>query len=166
MESGKKEFHLADIELNPIVRKVIAQYEPHMTHLGFSLRTELADALPLIRADAEAVSEALLNVLDNAMKYSADQKSIRIASGVAAEHVFVEVEDHGIGISPSDQPKIFDKFYRASSGLEHHTRGSGLGLTLVQHIMAAHEGSVSVTSQPGVGSTFRLSFPRIVSSVH
>jgi two-component system phosphate regulon sensor histidine kinase PhoR len=162
MESGKKEFHLADLGLNPVVRKVIAQYEPHMKHLGFAVHIELAEELPPIRADEEAVSEALLNIVDNAMKYSAKEKSMRVVTGVTNESVFVEVEDHGIGIASSEQSKIFEKFYRTSSGLAHHTRGSGLGLTLVQHIMNAHNGKVSVRSQVGSGSTFRLSFPRIL----
>lgn len=161
MESGRKEFHLSAVELNPIVRRVTAQYEPHMDHLGFTVQTELADALPLIRADEEAVAEALLNILDNAIKYSVGEKALRIATGLSNESVFVEVEDHGIGIAPSEQSKVFEKFYRTSSGLAHHARGSGLGLTLVQHIMNAHGGTVTVKSQVGVGSTFRLSFPHV-----
>jgi two-component system phosphate regulon sensor histidine kinase PhoR len=161
MESGRKEFHLAELDLNPIVVKVVGQYEAHMEHLGFAVRIELAEALPLIKADEEAVSEALLNILDNAMKYSATEKSIRVATGTTNESVFVEVEDHGIGIALSEQSKIFEKFYRTSSGLAHQARGSGLGLTLVRHIMDAHNGKVSVKSQLGAGSMFRLSFPHI-----
>jgi two-component system phosphate regulon sensor histidine kinase PhoR len=161
MESGKKEFHLAQLELNPIVQRVVDQYEPNMKHLGFSVQVELAAGLPLIRADEEAVSEALLNIVDNAMKYSAEIKSMRIATGATSSGIFVEVEDHGIGIAASEQPKIFDKFYRTSSGLAHHTKGSGLGLTLVHHIMNAHNGTVTVKSQVGSGSTFRLSFPTL-----
>ena len=161
MESGRKEFHLAELDLNPIVVKVVGQYEAHMEHLGFAVHIELADALPLIMADEEAVSEALLNILDNAMKYSATEKSIRVATDTTNESVFVEVEDHGIGIALSEQSKIFEKFYRTSSGLAHQARGSGLGLTLVRHIMDAHNGKVSVKSQLGAGSMFRLSFPHI-----
>lgn len=162
MESGKKEFHFVEVELNPIVRRVIDQYEPHMKHLGFAVQIALADTLPPIRADEVAIAEALLNIVDNAMKYSAGEKFIRIATGESGDSIFVEVEDHGIGIAASEQVKIFGKFYRTSSGLAHHTRGSGLGLTLVEHIMGAHHGSVSVKSQMGTGSTFRLSFPRTI----
>ena len=160
MESGKKEYHFTPLALNPVVRKVVAQYEAHMQRLGFAVHLDLSEDLPLIRADEEAVSEALLNIIDNAMKYSAAEKSIRIATGTSKENVFVDVEDRGIGIPLSEQSKIFEKFYRVSS--THPIRGSGLGLALVQHIMKAHSGTVTVKSQLGAGSTFRLSFLRSV----
>jgi len=105
------------------------------------------------------VSEALLNVIDNSVKYSRDQKSLRIVSGVEHAMVFVDVEDRGIGIDSEQQKKIFGKFYRVSSGLAQETRGTGLGLALVKHIMDAHNGSVTVRSNIGTGSIFRLSFP-------
>jgi two-component system phosphate regulon sensor histidine kinase PhoR len=159
IEAGKKEYERVPVDLNVVVRRVLASYESHLEHHGFKVQAELSKLLPTIQADPEAVSEALLNILDNAVKYSEKEKFIRIATGGAGERVFVEVEDRGIGIEPPHQKKIFDKFYRVSSGLVHDTKGSGLGLTLVRHIMDAHKGEVSVRSQPGSGSTFRLSFP-------
>lgn len=145
--------------MNSVVQKVLSSYHSHLEHLGFTLETELAVTLPPILADPEAVSEALLNVVDNAIKYSASQKSIKISTGITGRSVYVEVEDHGIGIPPEEQSKIFEKFYRVLSGLVHEIRGSGLGLTLVRHIMDAHKGEISVESRVGEGSTFRLSFP-------
>jgi two-component system phosphate regulon sensor histidine kinase PhoR len=159
MESGKKEYHLAEHELNPIVQRIVSLYLPHLKHLGFLVEMDLADTLPLIRADEEAISEALLNILDNAVKYSAAEKSVSVVTGATNESVYIEVVDHGIGISPEEQSKIFEKFYRTSYGRAHQARGSGLGLTLVRHIMNAHGGTVSVISQLGSGSAFRLSFP-------
>jgi two-component system phosphate regulon sensor histidine kinase PhoR len=159
IESGKKEYHFSNIDVNAVVHKVLSSYQSHLEHLGFTLETDLATPLPLILADAEAVSEALLNVVDNAIKYSKTEKSIRIRTGIIGQNVYVEVQDHGIGIPPEEQPKIFEKFYRVSSGLVHEVRGSGLGLTLVRHIMDAHKGEISVQSRVGAGSTFRLSFP-------
>jgi two-component system phosphate regulon sensor histidine kinase PhoR len=159
MESGKKEYHFSNTDVNAVVQKVLSSYQSHLEHLGFTLETKLAARLPLILADSEAVSEALLNVVDNAIKYSEAQKSIKITTGIIGRSVYVEVEDHGIGIPPEEQSKIFEKFYRVSSGLVHEIRGSGLGLTLVQHIMDAHKGEITVRSQVGEGSTFRLSFP-------
>jgi two-component system phosphate regulon sensor histidine kinase PhoR len=164
MESGKKEYHLSSVDLNAVVRKVLSSYYSHLEHMGFELKTDIAATLPPILADAEAVPEALLNVMDNAIKYSGAQKSITIRTGAADRMVFVEVEDHGIGIPPAEQSRIFEKFYRVSSGLVHETRGSGLGLTLVRHIMDAHKGEISVRSRLGEGSTFRLSFPVSTSS--
>ena len=159
MESGKKEYHFSSVDLNAVIHRVVSSYHPHLEHLGFTLETEIATSLPAVHADSEAVAEALLNVLDNAVKYSGTRKSIKITTGVADHNVYVDVEDHGVGIPPEEQSKIFVKFYRVSSGLVHDIRGSGLGLALVRHIMDAHKGDISVRSRVGEGSTFRLSFP-------
>ena len=159
MESGKKNYELADVDLNSVVHRVLASYQAQLDHLGFALQTRIDAAIPAIRADAEAVAEALLNIVDNAVKYSREQKSITITTGKLEKSVFVQVDDKGIGIPHHEQSKIFEKFYRVSSGMVHETRGSGLGLTLVRHIMEAHKGDITVQSQPGQGSSFRLSFP-------
>jgi two-component system, OmpR family, phosphate regulon sensor histidine kinase PhoR len=151
------------VNLNSIVEEVLSSYQSQMNHLGFSVQTGITTPLPDIMADRDSVSEAVLNVIDNALKFGSDKKWIRISTGSTEREVYVEVEDHGIGIAAQDQSKIFEKFFRVSSGLVHETRGSGLGLTLVQHIMDAHKGSVTVKSQPGEGSTFRLSFPLAAS---
>jgi two-component system phosphate regulon sensor histidine kinase PhoR len=159
MEAGRKEYHFAETDLNTVVGNVLKSYETHLVHEGFQVATELNGTTSRIAMDGEAVSEAILNIIDNAVKYSDTEKFIRIATGVTADGIYVEVEDHGIGIATHDQKKIFEKFYRVSSGLVHTTKGSGLGLTLVKHIMDAHGGQVTVKSVPGKGSTFRLSFP-------
>ncbi len=159
IESGKKEYHFSNIDLNAVVEKVLSSYQAHTEHLGFTVEIDLAPNLPPVLADAEAVAEAILNVMDNAIKYSGAQKSIKIRTGTTDRMVYAEVEDRGVGIAPEEQSKIFEKFYRVSTGLVHETRGSGLGLTLVRHIMDAHKGDVSVRSRIGEGSTFRLSFP-------
>jgi two-component system phosphate regulon sensor histidine kinase PhoR len=112
-----------------------------------------------MKGDDEAIAEALINIIDNAMKYSDSHKFLRIATHAENGMVFVEVEDHGIGIAPEHREKIFDMFYRVSGGLVHTTKGSGLGLTLVKHIMDAHGGKVTLDSAVGKGSTFRLQFP-------
>jgi len=115
--------------------------------------------VPEIKADSEAISEAVINLIDNAVKYSADRKEIKILTGLERDYVFVEVDDKGIGINEENQKKIFDKFFRASEGLVHSTKGTGLGLTLVRHIMDAHHGEIKVKSKPGEGSSFKLNFP-------
>jgi two-component system phosphate regulon sensor histidine kinase PhoR len=159
MEAGRKEYRFAPTSLSDLAAGVVKTYHAHLAQEGFTVTTDLHTDLPSISADAESVSEALLNIIDNAVKYSPQQKWIRIATGRAEGTVFLEVEDHGIGIEPVHQKRIFEKFYRASGTLVHTTKGSGLGLTLVRHIMDAHGGTVTVTSTPGSGSTFRLSFP-------
>jgi two-component system phosphate regulon sensor histidine kinase PhoR len=112
----------------------------------------------MISADCEAVSEAIINLLDNAVKYSSEVKEVEIKTGLENNFIYVEVSDKGIGISKEHQDKIFDKFFRVTSGLVHNTKGTGLGLTIVKHIMDAHGGHVSLTSSPGKGSSFKLNF--------
>ncbi len=158
MEAGKKQYQLEMANLNTVVEKVLKNYRVHLQEQGFDVSLRLSEDLPETAVDAESISEALLNLLDNAVKYSNSRKFIAIKTGVDQGDLFLEVEDHGIGIAPEQHDKIFDKFYRVSTGLVHNTKGSGLGLTLVRHIMEAHGGDVIVKSRPGEGSCFRLVF--------
>ena len=159
MEAGKKQYHLEPSILNEIVIDVMKTYTSHLEHEGFKISMQLAENLPGIQADREAVAEALINILDNAIKYSATDKFIRIETGHAIDKVYVEVEDHGIGIEKQHHKKIFETFYRVSTGLTNNIKGSGLGLSLVSHILHAHGGLIELESEPGKGSTFRLLFP-------
>jgi two-component system phosphate regulon sensor histidine kinase PhoR len=110
--------------------------------------------------DGEAITDAFVNLIDNAMKYSSEIKDIVVRTGKSENYVYVEVEDHGVGISEKNQKYIFDKFYRVTEmNLANKVKGSGLGLAIVKHIMDAHEGKIYVKSSPGAGSLFRLSFP-------
>jgi two-component system phosphate regulon sensor histidine kinase PhoR len=159
MEAGKKKYQFIDINLNSVVSSVLNTYSYHLQSEGFTPLVTLEPQLPSIRADAESVTEAIVNVLDNAVKYSGAEKYLRVCTGVSDGFAFVEVEDHGIGIAPEHQQRVFETFYRVSSGLAHNTRGSGLGLAIVKHIMLAHNGKSTVHSAAGKGSTFRLLFP-------
>ncbi len=159
MEAGKKHYQLNPVDLNAVVTNVLGTYGTHIASEGFTPVIELTPALPAIAADVEAVSEALINIIDNAVKYSDHERYLRIHTGTFDDRAFVDIEDHGIGIAPEHQKKIFDTFYRVSGGLVSAAKGSGLGLTLVKQIMIGHKGEVNVTSTPGKGSTFRLQFP-------
>ena len=159
IESGRKQYRLTRMDLNYAVREVLGVYRFHLEHEGYRLHVVEGDALPEILADEDAVAEALLNLLDNAMKYGGEGKDITVRTGGSAEEVWVEVEDNGIGIPLPLQKKIFEKFYRVSEGLVHTAKGSGLGLALVDHIMRGHNGRVDLRSTPGEGSRFRLVFP-------
>ena len=112
-----------------------------------------------MRHDPEALSQALINLLNNAIKYSPETKTIAVSVRREGDRVLVSVTDRGIGIPKAEQKRIFEKFYRVESSLVHTTKGSGLGLALVQHIMEAHGGRVELVSAPGEGSTFTLSLP-------
>ncbi len=159
MEAGKKQYHFHPVDVNAVVSSVVATYDSHLTVEGFDPRVDLDPALPTVDADEEAMTEALINIVDNAVKYSPKEKYLGIRTGVSDGAVWVEVEDHGVGIAPEHRQKIFETFYRVSEGLVPNSKGSGLGLSLVRHIMEAHGGTVAVESVLGKGSTFRLSVP-------
>ena len=126
---------------------------------GFDPVAELETGLPVVQADEEALFEAVINIIDNAVKYSDTEHYLAVRSRKSGSGVCIEVEDHGVGIAPSDQGKIFDLFYRVPSLGGHDRKGTGIGLSLVKHIMNAHRGTITVASTPGKGSTFSLQFP-------
>ncbi len=158
MEAGRKQYHFEINNLNRVVEEVLDIYSFHLQNEGFEFSLDLDKTLTGISMDSEAVSEALINLLDNSIKYSQTEKFIAVRTGMRDGRAFLEVEDHGIGIPPREREHIFDKFYRISNGLVHNTRGSGLGLTLVRHIMDAHHGNIELQSTEGKGSRFRLLF--------
>jgi two-component system phosphate regulon sensor histidine kinase PhoR len=159
MDAGRKEYRKTPADLNDIVRGVLGTYTHHLQRQGFVLTTAYCSETLVTPADREAVAEALINLLDNAMKYSGEWKEITVRTQRAPGELHVEVEDRGIGIAREHHRRIFETFYRVPSGLVHDTKGSGLGLSLVKHIMDAHGGRVDVESAAGKGSTFRLVFP-------
>jgi len=159
IESGKKRYTFRPISLNAVVRGVLSTYEEHVSSHGFTPVIELGDDPLPVQGDEEALGQAIINILDNAVKYSPDDRFLRVCTGMVDGNAFVEIEDHGIGIPREHQKKIFDTFYRVSSGLVHNTKGSGLGLAVVRHIVEAHGGRVELESSPGKGSRFRLSLP-------
>jgi signal transduction histidine kinase len=112
-----------------------------------------------MKVDREAIARSVLNLVNNSLKYSQDRKHISVNLYPDSESVKLEVADHGIGIPSEEQNKIFEKFYRVGDPLVHNTKGSGLGLSLVRHIVQAHGGEVTVDSTPGRGSVFTISLP-------
>ncbi|UCH65563.1 MAG: HAMP domain-containing histidine kinase, partial [Ignavibacterium sp.] len=159
MEAGKRKYHIEEKDLNIVIEKIFENYSFHLRNKGFEFIYNPAENLPTVNIDEEAVSEAVINLIDNAVKYSPDKKQIEINTGIDSTYEFVEVADKGIGISHEDQRKIFDKFFRVSSALVHDTKGTGLGLSIVKHVMDAHGGRVVLKSKQGVGSSFQLLFP-------
>lgn len=159
MEAGRKTYASAPVDLNEVVETVFRLYEPTLGQQGFTITPRLAPDLPLLIGDRDALTEALVNLIDNAVKYSRDDRRITIETGTETGGVFVAVEDHGIGIAAADQRRVFEKFYRVSTGLVHQTRGTGLGLAIVDHIVRSHGGRVVLRSAPGEGSRFSLHLP-------
>jgi signal transduction histidine kinase len=143
-----------------LIRNLLTTYESWIRSKGFTCDVQIDESIGEQMWDRDAVSRALLNLVDNAIKYSADEKAIEVVLRQTDEHVVIEVKDRGIGIAGGDLTKIFDPYYRAQFSDTTTRRGAGLGLTLVQQILASHGGKVEVESSAGRGSTFRLMFPR------
>ncbi|MEA2765569.1 MAG: two-component system, OmpR family, phosphate regulon sensor histidine kinase PhoR, partial [Gemmatimonadaceae bacterium] len=143
-----------------LVSSVVGTYESWIRSKGFSVGLRVEDTIDDQLWDREAVSRALLNLIDNAVKYSGDEKSIEIVLRQTVDDVVMEVADRGIGIDASDLEHIFEPYYRAQFSDTQTRRGAGLGLTLVHQIVTSHGGRVEVASERGTGSTFRLLFPR------
>ena len=160
IEAGRKEYRLAAADVGRIVSEVVDAYRFQIEQQGFTLQVDVEDDLPRVTADKEALAQALLNLVNNALKYTRDEKYLRlVVARRGADQVTVSVSDRGIGVAKGEQKKIFEKFYRAEDSLVHETKGSGLGLSLVKHIMEAHGGAVEIESTPGKGSTFTLVLP-------
>jgi signal transduction histidine kinase len=123
------------------------------------MKTEISDQIPAIPVDKEAISRALDNLIDNAIKYSGKRPEIFLRAWSSEKNVFVEVEDNGVGISKEDQKQVFKKFYRSGRLEERMVRGSGIGLTIVDHIVRAHGGEVLLESAMGKGTKVTIKLP-------
>jgi signal transduction histidine kinase len=160
IQQGDRIYRLTRGSLVPVVHAAATRFRAYAELHGFVLESSIPDALPAVRLDPVAVERAALNLLDNALKYSGDSKIVSLRAGVENGMVFVVVQDRGVGITPEDQVRVFDRFQRTSQSSQG---GYGLGLYLVRHIMHAHGGRVELESVPGQGSAFRLVFPALQS---
>ena len=160
LESGKTTFNFEINPVNCLVDEVLSTYNFHLKNKGFVLKTELAEDILKVKVDKRSICDVLVNLLDNAVKYSAEVKEITIRTGVKSGWVYIEVADKGIGISKENQRFIFDQFYRVTQGnLAHHAKGTGLGLSIVKYVVEAHNGKIEVDSTEGKGSIFRVLLP-------
>jgi signal transduction histidine kinase len=158
-EQGKRPFRFRLTDTAGAVEAAARTLEYPLAQQGFRLHMELENGIPPIVADRDALEQAVLNLLSNAMKFSGQARDIEL--GLARENgeVVVRVADHGIGIAPEEQTRIFEKFYRVSAPETQLIPGTGLGLALVEQIAKAHGGRVTVESAPGKGSVFCLRLP-------
>jgi signal transduction histidine kinase len=162
IEAGRKEYDFRETDLRELVQNTLESYRYQIEQHGFTLEEKI-DPVPPMKVDREAMARSLVNLVNNALKYSQDHKFIGVNLYRENGSVKLEVIDHGIGIPNREQEKIFEKFYRVGDPLVHTTKGSGLGLSLVRHIAHAHGGEVSVDSTPGQGSKFTIQLPVAVS---
>jgi signal transduction histidine kinase len=161
IEAGRKEYRFAPTDVARVVREVIESYRFQIEQQGFQLKVEVEEDLPHVPADEEALGQAIINLVNNAIKYSRESKTIDIEVRRDGSKVLVSVKDTGIGIPRSEQKKIFEKFYRVSSGLVHDVKGSGLGLAIVKHVVAAAGGTVEARRAEEGGLEIRAVFPRL-----
>ena len=127
---------------------------------GFVIHKDIAPDLPEMNFDGEAIASVLINLLSNAMKFSPKEKEVTVKLFTDNGNAVLQVADKGIGISPKEIPKIFQRFYQSENKIISETRGSGLGLTLVKHIVEAHRGTIEVESVVGQGSKFTIRIPK------
>jgi len=159
IEAGRKEYEFKETDLPELVRSTLDSYRFQIEQHGFAFEENISPNIPPVNVDREAIARSLLNLVNNALKYSKERKFIGVSLYRANGSVKLEVSDHGIGIPPAEQDKIFEKFYRCGDPLVHNIKGSGLGLSLVRHIARAHGGDVKVESTPEKGSKFTIELP-------
>ncbi|MEO0895748.1 MAG: HAMP domain-containing sensor histidine kinase [Bacteroidota bacterium] len=159
MDSGKKSYFMQPSDMCSIVKDVMGTYEYHLRQKGFSWDIQLPPQCPQVAFDEGSVSEAMVNLIDNAIKYSDDKKHIVISVCQVEKEVGLRVTDQGIGISEEHQKEIFERFFRVTRGDLYTVQGTGLGLSLVKEIMTAHKGRIELESKAGEGSSFTLWFP-------
>jgi signal transduction histidine kinase len=159
IEEGRKAYRREATSLAAVVRIAARAMAYPLEQHGFDLRVDVDDSLPPVDVDADALEQAILNLLTNAMKYSGNGRAIELRLEREASHAVISVRDEGIGIPLADQARIFEKFYRISTPENQRIPGTGLGLTLVEHIVKAHDGSIRVDSVPGRGSVFSILLP-------
>jgi len=157
-ESNKKILNIAQVNTVNEIREIFKTYEFHLRSKGFEY-TIKEKSSELVMADREAFVEIMINLIDNAIKYSIDTKRIEITTGSENGFGYVSVRDFGVGISDANQKHIFDKFYRVSTGDLAKSTGTGLGLSLVKQLIDAQHGKINVVSASGKGSTFTVHFP-------
>jgi signal transduction histidine kinase len=159
LERGTSRFHMAPHAIADVVQRTVRAMSYPLAQQGFTLSVNVEDGLPPVPMDPDALEQALLNLLTNAMKYSGAARTIGLAVGSREGRLIIDVTDHGLGIAAEDHGRVFEKFYRAATPENRHIPGTGLGLTLVEHIARAHGGVVTLESAPGEGSRFSLVLP-------
>ncbi|MBW2064068.1 MAG: response regulator [Deltaproteobacteria bacterium] len=160
IEAGKGVQRKVPLDLEPIVREALSLMEAKAEERGIELVSSFHDLKPL-HADADSLRELVDNLVTNAINYSPEGGRVTVSARGLGEYLELMVEDTGIGIQEEEIPKIFDKFYRVKHPKTRRVMGTGLGLAIVKGIVEAHQGTISVESTPGKGTTFRILLPLI-----
>ncbi|MEZ4404149.1 MAG: HAMP domain-containing sensor histidine kinase [Kofleriaceae bacterium] len=159
IERGVDVYEFADGDVADIVGRAVELSTHRLAQAQMTITLDAEPDLPEVRVDHNALTLAVLNLIDNAIKYAADGQRIEVTVGRRGDAIVVAVRDHGPGVEADEQARIFDRFYRARAVRLKPVRGSGIGLALVAHIANAHGGDVEVASTPGAGATFTVAIP-------
>lgn len=159
IERGERVYHPSSQILSTVVERALRTLRFPLEQHGFAVMLQCDADLPVIQCDADALEQAVLNLVSNAMKYSGESRRIEVRVSRHERLALIAVRDFGVGIAPAHQARLFERFYRAPVPENEVIPGTGLGLTLVEHIASAHGGHVTVESSVGGGSTFTMHLP-------
>lgn len=159
MQRGRSQFKMVEVQMERILQAALAATRPHLESEGVRFTKSIEPDLPALAGDEDALVTVVINLLENAYKYTTEDKRIHLDVAARGDRIIISVEDNGIGIPSRELKQIFKEFYQVDQRLARRSEGSGLGLSINQHIVRAHGGDISVESQEGVGSTFRVSLP-------
>jgi signal transduction histidine kinase len=157
--SGNRKFHFETVEPGSLIESVLAEFTDSPDLWDFQFKTDISPNLPMLEADPEALSAALRNLIQNAVKYSNGNKWLSVSAHNDRKRLTIAVEDKGIGVEPRETERIFEPFYRGKAVVDAQIHGNGLGLSLVKQTAEAHGGRVFVESRPGEGSKFTIELP-------
>jgi len=160
LESRDLTINLAPFPISGIVRRACLLLEDKARSKAITIDLRNVEDMPPVMADPGRLEQVLVNLLDNAIKYTPDQGSVTISATVSENLVQVAVADTGVGIPPTDLPRIFERFYRVDPARGREQGGTGLGLAIVKHIIQLHGGNIAVESTPGKGSTFTFNLKK------
>ncbi len=161
MDSGHHTFDVQPVDVGPFLETLVSRAQQRVSHEGFVVRSEIDPSLPTVALDADAIGQAVTNLIDNGIKYSGDSKEIVVRGFAENGHAVIAVQDFGIGLDQKEKARVFERFYRGGGGneLTRSIKGTGLGLTLVKQIVEGHGGRVEAESELGRGSTFYIRLP-------
>jgi signal transduction histidine kinase len=165
IESGHWKPRLQAVPVADVASEVFARVSAVAAKKDITTGARIAPAAGIIHADRTALEQILLNLVENALRHTPENGKIEIETVEAKNGVVLTVTDTGVGIGPEQLPRIFERFYRADSGRSREAGGTGLGLAIVKHLVEAHGGSVSASSTVGSGTTIRMFFPEVATTV-
>ena len=159
IEEGRTEFAFETTDIMALLTNIVSSFRERVRHEGFDIELKVQGPITLVAVDRTALSQAITNLIDNAIKYSGESRKVVVSASADEQFVVIAVKDFGVGIKKEDVERVFERFFRGGDELTRTVKGSGLGLTLVKEIVEAHRGRIQVESEPGKGSVFSIRLP-------